>query len=821
MLVSLAVKLVVPTLAHVAGRLDAIVRPVVGRLFRNRPGRTATVTLTLGAALWTGGLYAAWFTADVMFGLPDRQAIRNIGDLAQATTLYDIHDKVVFTIFREQRIEVPLARVSPNLIKAVIAIEDQRFYDHRGIDVVRVGAAVLANVRSGRRAQGGSTITQQLARQSFLTRDKTINRKLKEIVLAAQIEQSYSKAEILETYLNKVYFGEGFHGVEAAALGYFSKPSSELTVAEAALLAGLIQSPSGYAPTANAARALSRRNVVLGAMRDSGVIDEQAWQAARATPLALKNGLHRDEPFGLYFKELVRRELVDRFGWERVSEGGLKVYTTIDGDLQPRIETMVEEALTGIEARRGYKHPRRADLPAPAEDVAPAYLQAAAMVMDGESGEVRALVGGRDFKESRFNRAVQAKRQAGSAFKPFVYAAALEQGMSPASVITGLDDPVLTAEGAWAPEDEHSGAAEMTMRTALRTSSNRAAVQVLRTVGIGKAATYIRQFDVGDVPAVPSMALGAGDVTLAQMTGAYAAFARSGEMRKPVYIRRVVDREGQVLFRSENPRRRVLSPITAFLLSNMLADVINSGTGWKARAAGFTLPAAGKTGTTNDYRDVWFVGFTPRVVTGVWIGFDQPQPIIDNGYAGELAVPLWASIMKAATAGDKAVWLERPEGVVAVPVCRVSGKLPDEGCSSVEVMKDNGNLEYQSMVYTEYFARGTSPSDLCDLHPSRAWYQRVADVFTGSPAPHREADLPPPPTNAAAPQTGAAVVESPREAVTAPAAPVAEEEKPKKRGFWGRLFGRRDKDDADKRREKDPKASRDPKDKKDPPGPPQ
>lgn len=767
-------------------------------LFRGRPLSAAAPPVLAGLLFWAAGAYGFWFTANVSFDLPDRAAIRSVGDLAQATTLYDIDGRVVFTIFKEQRIEVPLARVSPHLVRAVLSIEDQRFYEHGGVDLIRVAAAAVANLRSGRRAQGGSTITQQLARQSFLSRDKTFRRKLKEVVLAAQIERAFTKDEILETYLNKVYFGDGFYGVEAASLGYFNRHASELSVSQAALLAGLIQSPSAYAPTGNRDRAVARRNVVLGAMRDTRAIDVTTYRQARADTVTIESGLHRDEPFGLYFKEIVRLDLVSRFGWERVSAGGLKVYTTIDGRLQPKVEALVEESLASIEARRGYRHKSRQAMSPLAAETAPDYLQGAVVVMDVSTGEVRALVGGRNFKESRFNRAVQARRQAGSAFKPFVYAAALEQGLSPASIVTGLDDPMLTAQGDWVPEDEHGTGDSMTLRTALRTSSNRAAVQVLRTVGIAKAADYVRQFDMGDVPRVPSLVLGSGEVTLAAMTSAYGAFANAGQIHKPVFVRRVEDADGNVLYRTSNPGHQAVQPRAAFLMANMLTDVINYGTAWKARSLGFTLPAAGKTGTTNDYRDVWFVGFTPHVVAGVWMGFDQPKTITANGYAGELAVPLWARVMQVATEKAKPEWLKPPPGIVAVQVCRLSGKLPDEGCASVEVTRDDGTTRVQSMVYTEYFEEGTNPHDICDLHRPRNWFRQVADLIGGDGRGAHSAELgPPPPLAAPASPSPAANTAAKPDAVVADAAGQIVEEKPKKRGFWSRLLGRRDKDEPD------------------------
>jgi penicillin-binding protein 1A len=728
--------------------------------------------------------------------------------MAQATTLFDAHDRHAFTIFKEQRIELPLAKMSPNLIKAVISVEDQRFYDHSGVDAIRVAGAVLRNLEAGRRAEGGSTITQQLARLSFLTRDKTYRRKLKEIILASYIEGEYQKNDILEMYLNKVYFGDGLYGVEAAARGYLAKSASDLTVDEAALLAGLIQSPSAYAPTGNLDRALARRAVVLQTMVSSGVIDAKTAEQARTAPVKLVNGLEVSESSGLYFKETVRRELVEKFGWPRVSQGGLRVYTTIDMDLQREAESLVEKSLQEIESRKSFPHPPRAKVARVKEGEAPDYLQGALVALDPKTGYVRALVGGRDFNESRFNRAIQAKRQAGSAFKPFVYAAAIESGQSPASVISRLNDPILTAQGEWVPEDEHSEADSMTLRTALRTSSNRAAVQLLNTVGIRTAVDYAKKLNVGTPPSVPSLALGAGEVTLSSMTAAYGAFANGGIVRRPVLIRRVEDSDGKVLFNDPGKSDRAVSEATAFLMASMLQDVINAGTAYRARQNGFMLPAAGKTGTTNDYNDAWFVGFTPKLVTGVWIGFDQPKTIIRNGYAGEIAVPLWGSFMKVATKDDKSEWLARPAAVTSANVCRISGKLPNSGCDHVEVINRDGVVETRSMIYTEYFVKGTQPTTLCPLHESRSFMDAIAGVFGKDSGP------PPVPVGAAGlPTTPSAPPERPSSGPAAaqhPAAPTVspspeETATPKKRGFWSRVFGGggRDKTEEERRKEEE------------------
>jgi 1A family penicillin-binding protein len=772
-------------------------RPIAGFLARAFAGRgpVLVVLIAVLAIVWLGtAVTAAWYTHDITSRLPGPDDIVGVSDMARSTTIFDASDTPVFTIFKEQRVEVPLSAISPNLIKAVLSIEDQRFFDHRGIDVVRVSGALLVNVRAGRAAQGGSTITQQLARQSFLSRDKTLRRKVKEVLLAAQLEQNYTKEEILHFYLNKVYFGDGLHGVEAASLGYFGKHASELDVAEAALLAGLIQAPSLYAPSGNPERALARRGTVLHAMLQSGAIDRAAYDEAREAELTLENALQLDEDFGLYFKEQVRRELVDRFGWATVSGGGLRVYTTIDSDLQRAAEKEVEAAMKRLESRRGFAHVTRAKYEADAEhDGSPDYLQAAVVVLDPKTGAVRAMVGGRDFHESRFNRAMQARRQPGSAFKPFVFAAALERGMTPATLLTRLNDPVLTPEGQWMPEDGHSSAASMTMRSALRVSSNRAAVRVITEIGVDAALDYTTRLEVGEMPPVPSLALGSGEVTLMSMTAAFAAFADGGKVRTPALVRRVEDADGHVLWAYEDEGRQAVSEETAFLMASMLADVVNHGTGVRARGEGFRLPAAGKTGTTNDYFDGWFVGFTPSVVAGVWVGFDQPRTIMKGGYASEVAVPLWAGVMKSATKGHKPEWLDRPSNIVAVDVCRLSGRRPAAGCSHVQVASEDGTSGTRSMVYTEYFVRGAAPGATCDLHPQPYLYAGV-ETTPGAPA------------QVIAGTAGTTPPPEPPDATVAGQQPRAEtSEEPRRRGFWSRVFrrGGGDRDEEQRRRERE------------------
>jgi penicillin-binding protein 1A len=739
--------------------------------------------------LWTSVAGAFWFMRGTVTDLPDRQALRQVGSMAQATTLLDVKGRQAFTIFKEQRIEVPLSRVSPNLVRAILAIEDQRFYDHGGIDVVRVAGAAWHNVREGRRAQGGSTLTQQLARQSFLTPDKTIRRKLKEVIVAARLENEFTKDEILELYLNKVYFGDGLYGAQAASLGYFGKPASDLTVAEAALLAGVVKAPSSYAPTVSRERAVARRNVVLQAMRDSRVIDGATYDAAVNTPLRLRDALRHEEAYGQYFKEEVRKQLVQQFGWDRVYQGGLKVHTTLDLDVQKAAEAEVTRAIAEIEQRQA-RRSRRAD-----DGADP--LQAALVAIEPHTGEVRALVGGRDFERSRFNRATQARRQPGSAFKPFVYAAALERGYTPATLITGLNEPIMTLEGAWVPEDGHVQGDSITMRAALRTSSNRAAVRMLEDVGISTAVRYAERLGVGSVPNVPSLALGSGEVTLLSMTSAFGAFANHGMVTPPILITRVETTDGQVLYQAAPKPQRALSEATAYLMTTMLADVINAGTAWQARRVGFRLPAAGKTGTTNDYHDAWFVGYTPSLVAGVWVGYDQPRTIIGNGYASDLAVPMWGRFMKVATAGDEPRWFKAPATVSSANICRLSGKLATDACRNATVTNPDGTESNRAMVYTEFFVRGTEPIDYCPYHTSGGFWNAL---LSGGP----ETTAPPP---AAPVATNGSVAAAAQPQPDAPAPAAAEEQPRRRRGFWSRLFGRGDNDD-NRRREREERERR-------------
>jgi penicillin-binding protein 2D len=447
--------------------------------------------------------------------------------------------------------------------------------------------------------------------------------------------------------------------------------------------------------------------------------------------------------------------------------------------MQKAAEAEVMRSIAEIEERQAKR--RRPGVAVPTDP-----LQGALVALDPKTGEVRALVGGRDFAASNFNRATQAKRQPGSAFKPFIYAAALERGYSPATLITNLSDPIATVQGAWVPEDEHSESDSMTMRTALRTSSNRAAVRMLQEIGIGPTVQFVQKLGVGSVPSVPSLALGSGEVTLLGMTAAYATFANQGMLPTPTLIRRVETTAGEVLFESVEPPRRAVSEATAFLMDSMMADVINAGTATTARAAGFSLPAAGKTGTTNDYHDAWFVGFTPKLVTGVWVGYDQPRTIIGNGYAGTLAVPMWARFMKSATSGDEPTWFRAPATIGSATICRLSGKLATDGCRAVPMADDEGNISIRSQVYTEHFVHGTEPVDYCPLHSGD--FGSLGALASADLPPHSNGRPPEARGDERRPAVTGGIVTPQSPASTS--TPEPQESPKKKRGFWGRIFGR-------------------------------
>jgi 1A family penicillin-binding protein len=589
----------------------------------------------------------------------------------ESTLIYDAKNNLVSALFEEHRIAVPLEEMSPHLVNAVLVTEDRRFYHHDGIDLRRIAMAAIANQRAGEIVQGGSTITQQLVRSILLSREKSYTRKLKEAILARRLEERYSKRAILEAYLNRVYFGDGYYGVQAAAIGYFGKSVKDLDVVEAATLAGLIKGPSMYSPTKAPELAKERRDLVLSELRGAGMLSDDEFQ--RATAIRIKTSLATGDKTGVidprqmrgaeYFRDTVARELLERFGSEAVYTGGLRVYTTLDRRLQAIAEDVISNRLKRMPRARGGEP-----------------LQGALVAIEPTTGYVRAIVGGRDFRESPFNRAIDAKRQPGSAFKPFIFAQALESGLLPNSQLEGLDQPIPTWQGPWLPGGEHE-VSSIRLRDALVISSNRAAAHLLQQVGVTSTIDLVSRFGISSpMPAVPSLALGTGEVSLYELTSAYSVFANRGVWRMPTTIRRVLDRYGREIYRAPDTERPVISEATAYLMTSMMADVMDRGTATSARMSGFTRLAAGKTGTSNEYTDAWFVGYTPQLATGVWFGYDSPRMIMDRGFAGVVAVPAWARFMTAAMRGEKESWFEMPGSLVKVKLCKISGLLATERC---------------------------------------------------------------------------------------------------------------------------------------------
>jgi 1A family penicillin-binding protein len=657
----------------------------------------------------------------------------------QATLLYDRGGQLVFSLHDEERILRHLGELAPSVVPAVLSAEDKHFRSHHGVDMVRMAGAAWYDVKSRRLSQGASTITQQLVRSQALGHERTWTRKWREILLALRIERRFSKDDILETYLNRIYLGDGYFGIQAAAKGYFDKDATALNTSEAALLAGIIRCPSTCSPRTQPERARRRRDAVLRTMLDDGRVGPEEYRAAlaeRPTIAARRTDgmfpVHEsgNDPAALYFIDAVHRELVTRFGEGAVLRGGLRVYTTLDPQLQKAAEDAIAGRLEELDAREAALRKPRSE-----EN----EIQASLVAMDPRTGDVLALVGGRDFHDTPFNRATQALRQPGSAFKPIVYAAALENGFVPSTILDHLDDPIDSPNGGWLPADEHEGAT-FTLRQALVVSSNRAAARLLQRVGIGTAQIYARQLGITTpLPSIPSLALGTAEVSLIDLTSAYSVFANNGMLNTYHLVARVEDSTGDLLWQASRATVPAVRPTTAFLMSSMLADVMNRGTGAEARAQGFKLPAGGKTGTTNDSVDAWFVGYTPHLVAGVWFGRDQPAEIIRHATAATIAVPAWARFMKQATANDRADWYPMPPDLEKVPICQVSGMRATTACRLAAANRQGG-------VVDDYFPKGTSPKEPCSVHVDEFALPGFVDqpaATTGvTPTPGLPAQLP-------------------------------------------------------------------------------
>ncbi len=693
------------------------------------------------------------------------------------TRVYDRNGHIIGEFYIERRIVVPLNKMPRHLINAFLAAEDAKFFEHEGIDYKSIFRALYKNIMAGKIVQGGSTITQQVAKSFFLSSKRTISRKIREAIMAYRIEKHLTKEEILHLYLNQIYFGNGAYGVQAASETYFGKNVDELNLAESAMLAGLPKAPSRYSPYTNPELARKRQEFILNRMLEEGFITRDVAEKALSTPIKLKPKEIESLWVGPYFTEYVRRYVEEKYGEDLLYKGGLHVYTTMDVELQRAANEAVEYGLRAHDKRRGYRGPVRtlksideiddfrnemekrlrknpltvgkvyrgvvtavnrkkqtltvavgnhsgiikkedlawarlynptqaqdggkvvdviklfnigdvvyvrikaipesADSPIPMELEQTPLAQGALIAMEPETGYVRAMVGGLDFSKSQFNRAVQAKRQPGSAFKPIIYAAAIDKNYTPSTII--MDSPIVF-EGAykdqdWKPrnfEDKFHG--PTTVREALAKSRNVVTVKVLRDIGIDYAISYARKLGItSNLTRDLSLALGSSSLSLLELTVAYATFANKGWRPKPIFITRITDRFGNVLEENVPEAVSVISPQTAYIMTNLLQGVIENGTGWRARA--LKRPSAGKTGTTNNLNDAWFIGYVPDLVAGVWIGYDDERPLGKMETGSRAALPIWLKFMQRATEGTPVKNFQMPEGVEFVKIDPETGLL--------------------------------------------------------------------------------------------------------------------------------------------------
>lgn len=600
--------------------------------------------------------------------LPDIRSLENYQP-AQTTLIYDHRGEVVERVFSENRVVVPLNRLPELLPAAFIAAEDARFYEHGGVDGWSIVRALVHNLRAGERRQGGSTITQQVARALLLSREKTYSRKIREAILAYRIDRRLSKDEILHIYLNHIFLGSGAYGVEAAAWTYFAKPAAELNLAEISLLAGLPQAPSRYTPFRHYTLAKRRQAYVLNRMAEEGYITPTAARRAYIEPL-LWAPSQVPAPENGYFLQQVKNQVEQRYGRQALFEGGLHIYTSLDQELQQKAAAAVTQGIQAWERRQRRGADRDEERP-----------QAALLAMESNTGLVRAVSGGTDFNESQFNRAIQARRQPGSAFKPIIFAAALERGMTPADI---LEDEPLRLRGAgpgrtWEPKNfDNRFLGPTTLRDGLVYSRNILAVKILQETGIRPVIDLARRLGISSpLSDNLSLALGSSELSMLELTTAYAALANGGIRRQPIFIKSIRDARGNLLEQARPENSRALDPRTAYQVTRLLEGVIKEGTGRGINSIG--IPAAGKTGTTDRYMDAWFVGYTPELVTGVWVGFDRMVSLGRNETGGRAAAPIWLDFMEAAKPRLAGREFTRPEGVVLLPVNHSAGRQSETG----------------------------------------------------------------------------------------------------------------------------------------------
>ena len=697
----------------------ATIRDTLLRWWRTPKIRRGVLLTILGVTVFGAALGAGiWLRACSGNRCPSIEGLDSY-DPDQASKVYAADGRLITDLGKERRTVVSLQEMSPALVAAFIATEDKRFYQHHGVDWIRFFGAVKANILAGGVTEGFSTITMQLAGNLFPEdlnrRVRSYDRKIRESKVAREIEARYSKDKILELYLNQIDLGNRAFGVEAASQRYFGKSSRDLNVAEAATLAAMPKAPSRYNPRRHPARAIQRRNLILNLLADQGSITQQEADRWKAYPLLLSS---RDDFSGVaeYFVEYIRQQLDARFG-PRLYTDGLRIYTTLDLNVQQSAERALEAQLSSIEAGNygTYRHLTYAaylEQKAESEDeVGPTnspYLQGLAVTLEAKTGYILAMVGGRDFEDSKFNRATQALRQPGSTFKPIVYTAGVRAGVPLSTVM--VDEPITVEmpgiQEAWEPQNyDNTFAGPMPLRQALYKSVNIIAIKLGMEIGEEAVIAEATRFGLvaSPIPAVPSIHLGSAVVKPLELIAAYTAFANQGERATPMGILRVEDRQGNILWQPKPRLEPVMDPPLAWIMNGALQDVVRRGTGTRA-VAGISFPVGGKTGTTNDGNDVWFIGYTSDLVTGFWFGLDVPERIKPNAQGGLLAAPAWQQMMvelyeRRPTPGG---WAQ-PDGLVSAEIDRTTGFRASPYCPT-------------AVRATEWFLPGSEPNEACPVH---------------------------------------------------------------------------------------------------------
>jgi len=620
-----------------------------------------------------------------------------------STQVYCDKGELLDEFFLEDRKVINIADVPRHVVLAFVSAEDSRFFHHKGLDFASITRAFYKNMAAGKIVQGGSTITQQIAKSLYLTSERTYARKLREAILAYKIDRYLTKEEILNLYLNYIYMGHGTYGIEAASENYFGKSSRLLTLPEATMLAVLPKSPQNFSPLRHFERARERQNYVLSRMVEDGYITPEQKQKAWETPLHFSS-VRPKEKVAAYFVENVRRYVQGKYGSNVLYKEGLQIYTTLDRTAQINANEAVARGLKEVEERGKYKE----------------RPQAALLCMDVKTGAIRAMVGGRDFQGSEFNRATQAVRQPGSAFKPFIYTAAFDMGLTPATRFE--DSPIAYPDrsqrgGFWRPRNaDGKFLGTITLRDALVHSRNVITVRLLEHIGVDYGVSYATNMGItSPLERNLSVALGSSGVTLQEMVRAYGVLAGGGKRVNPYFIKKIVDRTGNVFEEAKVVEEQVVDPRIAFMTTYVLQDAVQRGTG--ARARGIGRPVAGKTGTTNDNRDAWFIGYTPTHVTGVWVGFDKETTLNRGEVGGRAAAPIWLYFMTKYVAGTPVTQFPVPKGIVFYTVDSDSGFLA-EGSGGGRTVR-------------EAFLEGTTEEDVRWSHTSDSFTSSFTDDDLG------------------------------------------------------------------------------------------